>query len=371
MNKRFEALDAFRGICALSVVIFHMHWTGTITELNFFKGSSIFVEFFFVLSGFVLTHAYGAKENINFKSFMGIRFFRLYPLHFFCFLCIFIFQGIKYLAFKYSDLSFGSEPFTGLFAPNEIIPNLLLLQSWTSFTNPLSFNYPSWSISIEFYMYALLFLTIILFKSKKILSWFSISFISFIVIFLEYDIFNSTVLRGLSCFFGGAFIYFIYKKISHIMPSYTLGSIIETLLITSIILVVQAKFEYRAIFASLIFMFTILFFAFESGFFSKILKKSSLQYAGKLSYSIYMIHAVFLMYLGAVLKILNKATNKDLQPIIKGTHYIDLGNNILNNMVVLSIVIIIIYISNLTYKHIELNGQKLGKKLNNSRKNEH
>lgn len=66
MNKRFEALDAFRGICAISVVIFHMHFIDSITELSFFRGSAIFVEFFFILSGFVLAHGYGSREGLKF-----------------------------------------------------------------------------------------------------------------------------------------------------------------------------------------------------------------------------------------------------------------------------------------------------------------
>ena len=65
MNRRFEVLDAFRGICAVAVVIFHMHLVGSITELSFFRGSSIFVEFFFVLSGFVLAHGYAYKKTLS------------------------------------------------------------------------------------------------------------------------------------------------------------------------------------------------------------------------------------------------------------------------------------------------------------------
>ncbi len=49
MGKRFEVLDSFRGLSAIFVVIFHMHYAGSITELSFFRGSSLFVEFFFVL----------------------------------------------------------------------------------------------------------------------------------------------------------------------------------------------------------------------------------------------------------------------------------------------------------------------------------
>ena len=84
MNQRFLVLDSFRGIAAICVVIFHMHIIGSITELNFFRGSSLFVEFFFVLSGFVLAHTYGFKD-VSFKRFIISRTFRLYPLHIFMF----------------------------------------------------------------------------------------------------------------------------------------------------------------------------------------------------------------------------------------------------------------------------------------------
>lgn len=75
MQKRFYSLDSFRGICAIAVVMTHMHLIGSITELAFFKGSAVFVEFFFVLSGFVMTHSYGFKNDLDFRSFFISRFF--------------------------------------------------------------------------------------------------------------------------------------------------------------------------------------------------------------------------------------------------------------------------------------------------------
>lgn len=39
------------------------------------------MEFFFILSGFVLTPSYGRKGKLDFKSFMQARFLRIYPLH--------------------------------------------------------------------------------------------------------------------------------------------------------------------------------------------------------------------------------------------------------------------------------------------------
>lgn len=80
-QHRFQVLDSFRGIAAVFVVIHHMHYQGSITEFSFFKESSLFVEFFFVLSGFVLTHAYAFKSQLVFKDFFIARTFRIMPLH--------------------------------------------------------------------------------------------------------------------------------------------------------------------------------------------------------------------------------------------------------------------------------------------------
>jgi peptidoglycan/LPS O-acetylase OafA/YrhL len=369
MNKRFEALDAFRGLCALSVVIFHMHFIGSITELDFFRGSAIFVEFFFVLSGFVLTHGYGFKASLNFKVFMKARFFRLYPLHFFMFVVFVTLEFGKLFAHKFGGFIFNNEPFTNSFAISEMIPNLLLIQSWTPLTNPLTFNYPSWSISIEFYLYALFFFSIVVFKRNRILSWTCISFIALILIYFKSEVLVINVLRGLSCFFGGAFTYAIYIKLSHFKPSYILGSIVEAILLTCVVFIVQSQVEHRSIIAPVLFFFTVLFFAFESGFFSTLLKVKLLQFAGKLSYSIYMTHAAILFCLISIAMVLQKITGIEIAPMIETTRFVNFGGGMINNVVVIIILAIVIYISTLTYKYIEVNGLKLSKKIGGDNSN--
>jgi len=362
MKKRFEALDAFRGICAIFVVVFHMNLVGSITELGFFRGSAIFVEFFFVLSGFVLAHGYGFREGLAFKPFMKARFFRIYPLHLFMFLVFVALEFSKVLAARFGGFSFGTEPFTNSTAPSEIIPNLLLIQSWTPFTDHLSFNYPAWSISIEFYMYVLLFFTIVLFKSYRLFSWFLISLAAFVLIYFGSDVVVDTVLRGLSCFFGGSFAYVIYRKIADINIPSVLGSIIEFALLVAIILAVQTSNEYRPIFAPLLFIVTVLFFAFESGVVSKLFKVNLLQYAGKLSYSIYMTHAAIIFCLIPIARVLNKLIGVDFAPVANGARVLDFGNSVINNLFILVILMLVVLVSHFTYKYIELTGQQLNKK---------
>ena len=79
------------------------------------------------------------------------------------------------------------------------------------------------------------------------------------------DILLSTVLRGLSCFFSGVVDYIVYKKISHFRPTYFLGSLVETILIFSVICAAQSDMQNKGDLCSILFIFTVLLLAFESG----------------------------------------------------------------------------------------------------------
>lgn len=81
-SANFLALDGLRGVAALFVSIFH---TAAFWEPLYFHHSYLAVDLFFVLSGFVIEHAYGAKLRSGqtaFKKFLLIRLIRLYPMYF-------------------------------------------------------------------------------------------------------------------------------------------------------------------------------------------------------------------------------------------------------------------------------------------------
>src|SRR5438128_143402 len=89
-GHRFEALDGMRGIAALAVVVMHTPalW-GYQPNLGAYPGQLPegwrAVNFFFVLSGFVLAHAFDQKlgdGDIKPWRFTLIRLARLYPLYF-------------------------------------------------------------------------------------------------------------------------------------------------------------------------------------------------------------------------------------------------------------------------------------------------
>ena len=87
-TQRFELLDGLRGVAALMVLLYHVFndaksffvWP---TPVNEFMHGFLAVDFFFILSGFVMGYAYDKKLHTNsltFSSFIVRRFIRLHPM---------------------------------------------------------------------------------------------------------------------------------------------------------------------------------------------------------------------------------------------------------------------------------------------------
>lgn len=361
MNKRFHSLDSFRGICALCVVIYHLHVSNTITELSFFRNSDLLVEFFFVLSGFVICHGYGNKKNLEFSYYFKNRFFRLFPLHIFMLLCFVFLEILKYIAWKYFNFGFNVKPFTGVFSLSEIIPNFFLIQSWSDSFQAYSFNTPSWSISVEFYIYFILFFTMKLFKKLQAIIWVILSTMAFFFIYIKSDFLTIYVLRGISCFFLGVLTYQIYKIFRNLNVNYFIISTLELLCLFLFLVLISFDYENKNIIISLYFSVMVFIFSFDSGVVSLVLKGNRFQELGKLSYSIYLIHASIIFIVLSLSMVLGKVINENLTPMIDNIRYFDFGNIIVNNIFVILIIVITVFLSRITYSHIEMKFIKYSK----------
>ena len=100
MKDRFEVLDIFRGIFSAMVVFFHMSFFSATPVLNnnFIYNSDLFVDFFFVLSGFVIAYSYRQINTYrHLKVFLKKRVSRLYPLHLVMLLIFVVIELSKHL----------------------------------------------------------------------------------------------------------------------------------------------------------------------------------------------------------------------------------------------------------------------------------
>lgn len=80
-ENRYIFLDGIRGVAAILVVIRH---TSMFWDFSFFR-SYLAVDLFFLLSGFVIAHAYDYKlknRTLSFFQFARRRLIRLYPVFF-------------------------------------------------------------------------------------------------------------------------------------------------------------------------------------------------------------------------------------------------------------------------------------------------
>lgn len=80
-KQRFVVLDGMRGLAALAVITDHV--SSPLMDA-LIPGRYLAVDFFFILSGFVLAHVYGERlgAGMSMRDFMRVRLIRLYPLYF-------------------------------------------------------------------------------------------------------------------------------------------------------------------------------------------------------------------------------------------------------------------------------------------------
>ena len=156
-------LTPLRGIAALLTVLFHfdLMMGGGGNLLLKFKDSLLFtrlylmVDFFFILSGFIMCHVYGkwfndSVEKNEFRQFTIARFARVYPLHFVTLLyCI----GLKLVFIAAGGIE--TNPMEAVSNNWAAIPSHLLLLHSMNVNEWFTWNNASWSISTEWWMYML------------------------------------------------------------------------------------------------------------------------------------------------------------------------------------------------------------------------
>lgn len=197
LKKRvyFENLDGLRFLCFLSIFFYHSFYTESLelknnpiyifVENGIFGNANIGVNFFFVLSGFLITYLLiQEKQNngqINLKNFWIRRALRIWPLFYFC-----VFFG--FVIFPYIKQTFGQTP-------NETADPLYYLTFLNNFDLINVGKVPDssvlgilWSIAVEEQFYLIWPIIIFLFPLKKL--W--IPFTFFILTSLVYRTFNTS-----------------------------------------------------------------------------------------------------------------------------------------------------------------------------------
>lgn len=301
--RRFEALDSWRGLCACMVALFHFNVFSHVQSARIIQNAYLFVDFFFVLSGFVIAANYQARLMQGFGSgrFLFLRLGRIYPLHL-ATMALFIPIDI-------------AKDGASLQLLRAVATNALLLHG-TGINSGLWLNFPSWSISAEFVAY-IVFALATSWLGPRMLPWIAIAMAgSAILVFVSPHRMDSTYDYGLArCLYGFALgvLCFRVRERFHWLDR-PIGRHADTLaegiavILLYLCLAMLDGHSAAAVATPALFAGLVLLFARERGLVSRALKVRPLLLVGALSYSIYMMHAFVRAVARALAMVLEKTT---------------------------------------------------------------
>lgn len=152
-KKHFLILDALRGVAAVVVVTFHIFetYSGGDHTRQIINHGYLAVDFFFMLSGYVMAYAYDDRwGNMSLWSFFKRRLIRLHPMIIIGMTigAIFFYFGESQVFPKIAATPFSDVVLVMLVGYTMIpLPMSMDIRGWNE-TYPL--NGPAWSLSFEY-----------------------------------------------------------------------------------------------------------------------------------------------------------------------------------------------------------------------------
>jgi peptidoglycan/LPS O-acetylase OafA/YrhL len=312
-SHEIRPLTGIRGVAASLVVC--LHFKGWVVLLPGLAATSLFttgegglgVDLFFILSGFILSYVYNAgaaKLNLTgYGRFLWFRFARVYPVHLATLTCL----GIMVLGARMHGIKMdGDYPWQDLPA------QLTMTHVWPFVPHGLpagTWNFPSWSISAEWFAYLFIFpITASLLHyhwgtaRSIILAYSTLAIWLFIRPRLSLDFLTWSDLLQVSCeFFAGSMLFNLYLR----RGSITLAC---QRYLSFIVLIIFVLFTInghngRDLSSAIILFFPplILGLTSEESWVSQLLATPVALWLGKVSYALYMSHALTLKLLRVVL----------------------------------------------------------------------
>jgi peptidoglycan/LPS O-acetylase OafA/YrhL len=352
---RFVALDSWRGICAILVAIHNFGYPKTL----FVQHSSLFVDFFFVLSGFVITHSYASKLRGTFDllAFMMRRFGRLWPLHATMLLVFVSLDIVKFVVAGRGGPGFEVASFEAPNSFDAIVRNLFLVQSIGIHTQ-ISWNVPSWSISTEFWTY-LLFAALCVFHKGRAPSIWLMGAIAAIAagIFFRFSttLETNTYLTILRCIYGFSVGHLVFRIWAADRSQGNAGWPVETFAIAGVVAFVWGCEGAWSMAAPIVFGFVVWVFANETGVISKLLMIRPLVQLGAWSYSIYMTHWLVRNLLLRLTKSIGGLSVGDLGSVASLNN---IGHSWTMNFIIALYIAMVLALSAFTCKFIEAPGRR-------------
>jgi peptidoglycan/LPS O-acetylase OafA/YrhL len=302
----YRYLDSYRLFACIAVVVFHVDFIDFGFADNFLQGGYQGVDFFFVLSGFVITASVKVKliqNKFNGKLFLIRRIGRLMPAIFVLNMLLFAFR------FKYS----GDLWISGLFFSTTYLSNLFPV---VNFIYGGGLTYPSditqcWSLAVEeqFYIvYALIAERLFLFLKKRsvlfvtllsVLVFFIVSFPSFVLLksgwFYKFPLWRfAQIFLGVCIAIKSERFYLILEKITYRKKKYLLGILTFALILQYSVPNLTDYWFINICIFTMTSVLTILFVVVLDVSKTKIRTLKVFGKFAQYTYGIYLYHPIFL-----------------------------------------------------------------------------
>jgi peptidoglycan/LPS O-acetylase OafA/YrhL len=344
------SFEGGRGLAALIVALFHFGHDANAFSLV--RNGYLFVDLFFVISGFVICSAYSTRLETagHLRSFLIRRFGRLFPLLVFSTVLYVLAKNLLVWA-KQAAVAHGLGghlerlDFAGYLVPKlgEVVSTLTLTHGLGIFDR-LILNPVSWSISTEFYAYVLFAAVCLAFRGSTrlavyvVLSAFGLVATIWAALQVHdclqagkcFDItYDFGFARCVGSFFLGALTYHFSRLVRLNANALQLIGLAGL-----VVLFFVAEAWPVLVFASpLLFALLVFSVSQDTGFAATVLKSKPFQVLGQRSYSVYMMHPILMVF---------------VEPLARRTQ-----GTVLIAVVALVYLAILLLVSGWTYKFIE------------------
>lgn len=254
-----------------------------------YVNGALAVPAFWFISGVIFITFYRIQienKRISFFTFIVNRFSRLYPLHL---LTLLIVAVLQYVFFKRYGMHF-------IYNNNNLphfLQNLLFIQNW--FSRESTFNGPSWSISVELFVYIIFFITSAagilkyVWANMLLILFFLVCFISHqgLIQFNEcfFFFFSGCLLGRIKGIFGKRGVFYAIGMLVYLFLYWVIEKY-STVKLNTMVSGIFGTFNNMVCFAALLLVIHLIF----KMLLLKIVPERVFVKMGNLTYSMYLLH---------------------------------------------------------------------------------
>lgn len=312
IQREIRTLVGVRGVAVGVVVTMHLapffflFAPSLEPSFNYLASGILAVDFFFLLSGFILSYKYldllAGSERVATLRYLVLRVARIYPVH-----IVMVFALVAYHHLSIRQWGYGLE--SDNVDPLNVALNVLMLNEIPPVT---TINLPSWSVATEMGAYlAFPLLAVVLVRVRSLRTAFLLA-LSLLVVgaWLVYgyyerlglDAANETYvvpwLRIATCFPAGCLVYLGWRQLPEHQrrgPQWDLVALAGIVGTVVTVAVVQDRDTFHAPMVAYPFLaLTLLGLAGATGGMAAALGNRVVEWSGRVSYSVYLSHFLVL-----------------------------------------------------------------------------